>query len=74
MDDNIEDYPTRPDDYLPHIITRCVEKAQQHQHPFRFRLNGATVVVRPGQSAASVNEDVQRQWQAACSSPPASKG
>lgn len=61
----IEDYPTRLDDYLPHVIARCVEKASKHQRPYRFSLNGATTVVQPGQSAASVNEDVQRQWQAA---------
>jgi hypothetical protein len=65
MTTGIEDYPTRMDDYLPHVITRCVEKANQHQRPYRFSLNGATVVVQPGQSAASVNDDVQRQWQAA---------
>jgi hypothetical protein len=70
--DGIEDYPTRPDDYLPHIIARCVEKAGRHQRRFRFSLNGATVVVHPGQSAASVNDEVQRQWQAASTSPPPS--
>jgi hypothetical protein len=72
--DAIEDYPTRPDDYLPHIIARCVEKARQHQRRFRFSLNGATVVVHPGQSAASVNDEVQRQWQAASASPRPSSG
>jgi hypothetical protein len=64
MTDGIEDYPTRPDDYLPHVISRCVDKAARHGHPYRFSLNGATVVVHPGQSAASVNEEVQRQWTA----------
>lgn len=65
MSNEIEDYPTRLDDYLPHVIARCVEKANKHQRPYRFSLNGATTIVHPGQSAASVNEDVQRQWQAA---------
>jgi len=65
MGSEIEDYPTRLDDYLPHVIARCVEKAGRHQRPYRFSLNGATTVVQPGQSAASVNADVQRQWQAA---------
>jgi hypothetical protein len=70
MTEKIEDYPTRADDYLPHIIARCVEKAQKHQQPFRFSLNGATVVVHPGQSATSVNDEVQRQWQAAAALAP----
>ncbi|WP_159998383.1 hypothetical protein [Roseomonas sp. 18066] len=70
MASEIEDYPTRPDDYLPHVIARCVDKAQHHQRSFRFSLNGATVVVSPGQSAADINEEVQQQWQAAKASPP----
>ncbi|ONG50268.1 hypothetical protein BKE38_18615 [Pseudoroseomonas deserti] len=72
MTAEIEDYPTRPDDYLPHIIARCVDKARAHQRPYRFSLNGATVVVQPGQSAADVNDAVQQQWQAARSGPVAS--
>lgn len=64
----IEEYDTRPDDYLPHVIARCVDKARRHQRAFRFSLNGATVVVQPGQTAAEVNEEVQRQWQAAAAS------
>jgi hypothetical protein len=68
MSNEIEDYPTRLDDYLPHVIARCVEKANKHQRPYRFSLNGATTVVHPGQSAAAVNDDVQRQWQAASAS------
>ena len=65
MDHGIEDYPTSPTDYLPHVIARCVHKATEHGRRFRFGLNGATVVVSPGQSAASVHEEVQRQWDAA---------
>lgn len=68
MPDQIEDYPTRPDDYLPHVIARCVDKASRYQRPFRFSLNGATVVVQPGQSAAAINDEVQRQWQAGAAS------
>jgi hypothetical protein len=66
----IEDYPTRPDDYLPHVIARCVDKASRYQRPFRFSLNGATVVVQPGQTTDAINDEVQRQWQAAMSRPP----
>jgi hypothetical protein len=61
----IEEYPTTETDYLPHVIARCVEKANRYQRPCRFRLNGAEVVVFPGQTAEAVNEDVQRQWQTA---------
>lgn len=62
MGDHVEDYPTAETDYLPHIINRCVEKANRHNVPYRFRLNGAVVVVSPGQTAGAVNEEVQRQW------------
>jgi hypothetical protein len=63
MDHQIEDYSTSETDYLPHVIARCVDKANRHQKAYRFRLNGAVVVVAPGQTAASVNEEVQKQWQ-----------
>lgn len=62
MSERIEDYPTTELDYLPHVIARCVEKANRHAVPYRFRLNGAEVVVSPGQTAEAVNEEVQRQW------------
>lgn len=65
MDSEIRDYPTTPTDYLPHVIARCIEKADRTHLPHRFSLNGATVVVSPGQSAAVVQEEVQRQWLAA---------
>ncbi|KAA2211992.1 hypothetical protein F0Q34_16870 [Pseudoroseomonas oryzae] len=65
MGNDIVDYPTQAGDYLPHIIARCLEKAERDQRPYRFSLNGATTVVHPGQSASDVNEDVQRQWQSA---------
>lgn len=65
MSDRVEDYPTTETDYLPHIITRCVEKANRHHVPYRFRLNGAVVVVSPGQTAEAVNDEVQRQWRMA---------
>ncbi|UFN49594.1 hypothetical protein LPC08_02820 [Roseomonas sp. OT10] len=68
----IHDYPTQPTDYLPHVIARCVEKADRTRQPHRFSLNGATVIVRPGQSSAAVHEEVQRQWQAAHQHVPAS--
>ena len=58
----IIEYPTEPTDYLPHIITRCVEKAARHGRPVRFALNGAEVVVQPGQTASEVDTEVQRQW------------
>ena len=62
---NVRDYPTTESDYLPHVIARCVEKANQSGVAYRFCLNGAEVIVRPGKTAAEVNEEVQRQWQAA---------
>ena len=61
----IQDYATQEGDYLPHVILRCIEKANRHQVPHRFRLNGAEVVVQPGQTADAVDAEVQRQWQAA---------
>lgn len=64
MDNMIKDYPTAEGDYLPHVINRCIEKANRHGTPHRFRLNGAEVVVHPGQTAEAVNDEVQRQWQA----------
>ncbi|MFC4167293.1 hypothetical protein [Teichococcus aestuarii] len=63
MSDEIQDYRTTESDYLPHVIARCVEKANRHNLPYRFRLNGAEVVVTPGQTADAVNDEVQRQWQ-----------
>ncbi|MBL6457414.1 hypothetical protein JMJ55_18935 [Belnapia sp. T6] len=62
---DIVDYATQPTDYLPHVITRCIDKANKHGYRVRFALNGADVVVHPGQSAAEVDAEVQRQWQAA---------
>ncbi|MBP0446940.1 hypothetical protein J8J14_19370 [Roseomonas sp. SSH11] len=62
MVQHVQDYPTTEGDYLPHVIARCVEKANRHGVPHRFRLNGAEVIVRPGQDAEAVNEEVQRQW------------
>lgn len=59
----VVDYETSETDYLPHVIARCVEKANRHQLPHRFRLNGAEVIVRPGATAEAVNAEVQRQWQ-----------
>jgi len=58
----IRDYPTTETDYLPHVIARCVEKANRDDAPYRFRLNGAEVIVRPGKTAAEVDAEVQRQW------------
>lgn len=55
-------YPTQPTDYLPHVIRRCVEKSATQGLPVRFTLLGAEVTVRPGQSAAEVDHEVQRQW------------
>jgi hypothetical protein len=66
---DIVEYATQPTDYLPHVIARCVEKANNHGHCVRFTLNGAQVVVHPGQSAADVDAEVQRQWRAAASPP-----
>ncbi|WP_338665347.1 hypothetical protein VQH23_09260 [Pararoseomonas sp. SCSIO 73927] len=74
MAQHVQDYPTSESDYLPHVISRCVEKANRHGVPHRFRLNGAEVVVRPGKTAEEVNEEVQRQWQAARSWPTAPAG
>jgi hypothetical protein len=71
MATGIVDYPTYDTDYLPHVITRCLDKANRHQTPHRFTLNGATVVVAPGQSAAAIDAEVQRQWQAARAAPQA---
>jgi hypothetical protein len=65
----IRDYPTTETDYLPHVIARCVEKANRDDTPYRFRLNGAEVIVRPGKTAAEVNEEVQRQWLAGRATP-----
>jgi hypothetical protein len=70
MDDRIEDYPTQPTDYLPHVIARCIEKANRHGRRFRFSLNGAIAVVSPGQSAEQVQAEIQRQWEAARRPPP----
>jgi len=64
MSATVQDYPTTEGDYLPHVIARCVEKANRSDQPHRFRLNGAEVVVQPGQTAEAVNAEVQRQWQA----------
>jgi hypothetical protein len=66
---NVRDYPTTETDYLPHVIARCVEKANRDGVPHRFQLNGAEVIVRPGKTAEEVNEEVQRQWQAARTAP-----
>lgn len=65
----IIDYPTQLTDYLPHVITRCVEKAAKHGCPVRFVLNGAEVVVQPGQAADEVDAEVQRQWRLAAEPP-----
>jgi hypothetical protein len=65
----IIDYPTQPTDYLPHVITRCIEKAAKHGCPVRFALNGAEVAVQPGQTAAEVDAEVQRQWRLAAEKP-----
>jgi hypothetical protein len=65
MAQHVQDYPTTETDYLPHVIARCVEKANRHGVPHRFRLNGAEVTVSPGKTAAEIDEEVQRQWQAA---------
>lgn len=70
MKTDIVDYPTFDTDYLPHVIARCLDKANRYQVPHRFTLNGAVVVVSPGQSAHAVDEEVQRQWQAARHLPP----
>ncbi|SHJ89417.1 hypothetical protein SAMN02745194_03657 [Roseomonas rosea] len=64
MTSHVQDYPTTESDYLPHVINRCVEKANRDGVPYRFQLNGAEVIVRPGKTAEEVNEEVQRQWQA----------
>jgi len=61
---HLRDYPTTEADYLPHVIARCVEKANRDGVPYRFFLNGAEVIVRPGVTAEAVNQEVQRQWQA----------
>ncbi|MBP0493956.1 hypothetical protein [Roseomonas indoligenes] len=74
MAQEIRDYPTNESDYLPHVIARCVEKANRYGIPHRFRLNGAEVVVRPGKTAEEVNEEVQRQWQAARALPSMPQG
>jgi hypothetical protein len=63
------DYSTQATDYLPHVITRCVEKAAKHGRPVRFALNGAEVVVQPGQTADEVDAEVQRQWRLAAEHP-----
>ena len=63
------EYSTHPTDYLPHVIARCVDRANRHGHAIRFALNGAEVVVHPGQSATEVDAEVQRQWQAAAERP-----
>ncbi len=63
------DYPTQPTDYLPHVITRCVEKAAKHGCTVRFALNGAEVIVQPGQTAAEVDAEVQRQWRLSAEHP-----
>lgn len=68
---NVRDYPTTETDYLPHVIARCVEKANRYGVPHRFVLNGAEVIVRPGKTADEVNDEVQRQWQAARATSPA---
>ena len=46
----IEDYPTEATDYLPHIITRCLDKANRHKRRYRFQLGAAEVVVSPDQT------------------------
>lgn len=74
MQDDVQEYPTAQTDYLPHVIARCVEKADRQQRPHRFSLNGAVVVVSPGQTAEEVDREVQRQWQAARSLPQPLKG
>ncbi len=66
---DIVEYATRPTDYLPHVIARCVDKVNRLGHPVRFALNGAQVVVHPGQSVVEINTEVQRQWQAAAERP-----
>jgi len=66
----MKDYSTNETDYLPHVILRCIEKANRDQVPHRFRLNGAEVIVRPGVTAEAVNAEVQRQWQLGRSSAP----
>jgi hypothetical protein len=71
MAPQVQDYPTTETDYLPHVIARCVEKANRDGLPYRFHLNGAEVIVRPGKTAEEVHEEVQRQWQAARTPPPA---
>ena len=73
MVQNVQDYPTTETDYLPHVIARCVEKANRYGMPHRFRLNGAEVIVRPGKTEEEVNEEVQRQWQAARTHPTAAQ-
>lgn len=70
----VVDYETSETDYLPHVIARCVEKANRHQLPHRFRLNGAEVIVRPGATAEAVNAEVQRQWQESRASQGATPG
>jgi hypothetical protein len=70
IETEIEDYPTEPTDYLPHVITRCLDKASRHKRRYRFRLGGAVVVVSPDQTYASVDVDVQAQWAAARGAPP----
>lgn len=71
VETEIEDYPTEPTDYLPHVITRCLDKARRHNHRYRFQLGGAVVVVSPGQTYESVDAAVQAQWAAASAPPPA---
>lgn len=66
---DIVEYATQPTDYLPHVIARCVDKANRHGHRVRFALNGAQVVVHPGQSTTEVDAEVQRQWRAAARRP-----
>ena len=66
---DVVEYPTQPTDYLPHVITRCVEKAGKLGRPVRFALHGAEVTVRPGQPADEVDAEVQRQWRAANTHP-----
>ncbi|MBL6081562.1 hypothetical protein JMJ56_26585 [Belnapia sp. T18] len=66
---DIVEYETQPTDYLPHVIARCVDKANRHGHRVRFALNGAQVVVYPGQSAIEVDAEVQRQWRAVARRP-----
>jgi len=74
MAQHVRDYPTSETDYLPHVIARCVEKANRDGTPYRFRLNGAEVIVRPGKTAEEVDEEVQRQWRAGRSAPGAPHG